>query len=174
MAIILIVLVKLVELLNKLSKAVGLESALSAFVLILLVITGFVLLCYGAGSLVHTKVGGWSFDKFEKLILAQVPGYRIIKNIIIGVSEEKVKSYKPALIQLGPKGTAIMGFVMEENGNETITVFVPNSPVLTMGNIYIVEKNRVTLLESGYLDMFNCISEWGTGSGKVVGTVNIM
>lgn len=173
LAAIVVVLEKIVELLNMLAKSLGLDSSLSAGLVIVLALAGLILLCYGVGSLVHTRIGGWSFDKFEKLLLSQIPGYRIVKNVFIGVSGENVKAYKPALIKLGPDGVAVFGYIMEYNENGSITVYVPNSPVLTIGAIYIVEENRVTLLDSGHLTMINCISEWGIGSSKVVGATQL-
>lgn len=172
-AAIVVVMAKIVELIELLAKSLGLDSFLSAGLVIVLALAGMIILCYGVGSLVHTKIGSWSFDKFEKLLLTKIPGYRIIKNIFIGVSGENVKAYKPALIKLGPDGAAVFGFIMEYNENGTITVFVPHSPLLTVGTIYIVEKNRITLLESGHLAMINCLSEWGTGSSKVLGTTEM-
>lgn len=172
-AAIVVVLARIVELIELLAKSLGLDSFLSAGLVIVLALAGMILLCYGVGSLVHTRIGSLSFDKFEKLLLTKIPGYRIIKNIFIGVSGENVKAYKPALIKLGPDGAAVLGFIMEYNENGTITVFVPHSPVLTVGTIYIVEENRVTPLESGHLTMINCLSEWGTGSSKVLGTTEM-
>ncbi|NNK96813.1 MAG: DUF502 domain-containing protein [Desulfobacterales bacterium] len=172
-AAIIVVLAKIIELIELLAKSLGLDSYLSTSIVIVLALAGIILLCYGIGSLVHTRIGSWSFDKFEQLLLTKIPGYRIIKNIFIDVSGENVKAYKPALLKLGSDGTAVLGFIMEYNENGTTTVFVPHSPVLTVGTIYVVENNRVTPLESGHLAMINCLSEWGTGSSKVLGTTEM-
>lgn len=172
-AAIVVVLARIIELIEMLAKSLGLDSYLSISLVIVLALAGIILICYGVGSLVHTRIGSWSFDKFEQLLLTKIPGYRIIKNTFIDVSGENVKAYKPALIKLGLDGAAVLGFMMEYNENGTITIFVPNSPVLTVGTIYIVEENRVTPLESGHLAMINCLSEWGTGSNKVLGTTEM-
>ena len=172
-AAIIVVLARIVELIEMLAKSLGLGSFLNAGLFIVLALAGITLLCYGVGSLVHTRIGSWSFDKFEKLLLTKIPGYRIVKNIFIGISGENVKAYKPALIKLGPDGAAVLGFIMEYNQNGTVTVFVPHSPVLTVGTIYVVEKNQATLLDSGHIAMINCLSEWGTGSNKVLGNTEM-
>ena len=63
----------------------------------------------------------------------------------------------------------MFGYVMEENDNGSVTVFVPAVPTLTMGSLHVVSRERVTLLESGSIDVSNCISQWGVGSKKILG-----
>lgn len=46
------------------------------------------------------------------------------------------------MIQLHDAGTAAVGFVMEENGNDTVTVFVPSTPAFTMGQVYLVTREQ--------------------------------
>ena len=107
------------------------------------------------------------YEKFETSVLNQVPGYPIIANIAKGFTEGEV-SYPPELIELHGPGAAVLGFVMEEHDNGRSTIYVPSVPVLTVGNIYLVESKRITLLESGAATVADCISQWGVGSGKVV------
>jgi uncharacterized membrane protein len=167
-AIIFVLLVKVVEILRIVAKTVGLDSAFGAGVAIFLSLVLLLFLCYAAGYVVRTKIGAWSFDKFEKKLLLQIPGYQIISNILKGLVEEQTKEYKPALIQLGPPGTSVLGFVMEENDNDTLTVFVPSVPAITIGGLHIVERKRVNMLEASHLEVVNCITEWGAGSNKFI------
>jgi len=57
---------------------------------------------------------------------------------------------------------------MEEHDNGLLTVFVPSTPVLTVGNLYIVEPERVTRLTAGASEVADCISQWGMGSKKII------
>lgn len=168
-AVIIVVIAKLVEVLELVAKSMGFESSFGTGAALLLALIFLVFVCYGAGYLVQTQVGAWTFERFEKTVLLQVPGYRIIGGILKGFAEDKVESYQPALVQLGPPGTAVLGFIMDENDNDTMTLFVPTVPALTVGGLHIVERSRATLLEASHLDIVNCITEWGTGSNKVIG-----
>jgi uncharacterized membrane protein len=170
-AVIIIVLVKLVEIQEKVAKAVGLHSTFGASLAIILSLVLLLAICYGVGVLVHTQLGALSFNKFEKSVLLQIPGYSIISNILKGFAEEQVESYLPALIQLGQEGTGVLGFVMEKNDNDTITVFVPSVPAITIGSLHIVERKRVTFLEASHLEIVNCITEWGVGSNKFISRI---
>ena len=173
LAVIVVVLAKLVEILEIVTKTIGLHSNFGAGLAVILALVFLLALCYGAGVLIHTQIGAWSFNKFEQSVLLQIPGYKIISNILKGFAEEQIEAYRPALIQLGQAGTAVLGFVMEENDNKTVTVFVPSVPAIAVGKLYIVEQNRVTLLDASHLDVVNCITEWGVGSSKVVGNVEL-
>ena len=62
----------------------------------------------------------------------------------------------------------MLGFVMEENDNGSVTVFVPAVPTLIMGALHIVSRERVTMLEFGSIDVSNCICQWGIGSKKIL------
>lgn len=173
-AVIIVILAKLVELLDHVAKTVGFHSTFGAGLAIFLSLVLLLAICYGVGVLVHTKIGALSFTKFEQSVLLQMPGYRIISNILKGFAQEQVEAYRPALIQLGQAGTAVLGFVMEENDNDTITVFVPSVPAMTVGALHIVERNRVSLLEVKHREIVNCITEWGIGSNKIVGNKKII
>lgn len=168
-AIIIVVIAKLVEVLEKIAKSIGLHTNFGAGLAIILALVFLLLLCYVAGALVHTQIGALSFDKFEKKLLLRIPGYRIISNILKGFAEEQIEAYRPALIQLGPPGIEVLGFVMDEKDNDTLTVFVPSIPAITIGALHIVERNRVTLLDASHLGIVNCIAEWGVGSSRFIG-----
>jgi uncharacterized membrane protein len=167
-AVLIVIIAKLIDILELIAKAVGLQSATGAGLAVILALFILLGLCYGVGSLVHTRIGDLSFEKFEKTLLQQIPGYSIVRNILRGFTGEQIEAYKPAMIQLGLPGTAVIGFVMEENDNGTITVFVPNVPAIAVGALHIVDRERVTLLEASQLETITCISEWGIGSNKLI------
>jgi len=59
---------------------------------------------------------------------------------------------------------------MEGNDNGSVTVFVPSSPAITVGTVYIVKRSRVTILEAGTMEIAVCLSQWGIGSRKILDT----
>lgn len=169
LAILIIILAKLIEILNNVAKLTGLNSTLGAAFAVILAVLLTLLICYITGSLLYTRFGAASFYKLEKKILMQIPGYLIIKNILKGFTEGQIEAYKPVMIEPGQPGVMVLGFAMEENDNDTITVFVPSVPAATIGGLYIVEKSRVKLLEASHMQTINCITEWGIGSNKLFG-----
>ena len=167
-AIILLLLAKIVEILETIAKPLNLQSATSVVGAIILALLLVLLLCFVVGAFVRTKLGSWSLERFERTILKQIPGYEIISNVLKGFAEKRT-AYRAALVRLYGPGTGVLGFVMEENDNGRVTVFVPSIPTLTVGSLHIVDRERVTMLEAGSIDVTNCISQWGIGSQKILG-----
>jgi len=137
--------------------------------IVLIGITGLlliILVSYLVGILVRTKAGAWLQQNLEKKLLDNIPGYKIINRILKGYVENN-NDYQPALVRLFDTETEVIGLVMEKNSNGKLTVFIPSTPVITMGKIYIVSAEQVTLLDVNHLDLVNCITEWGVGSNKL-------
>lgn len=163
-----LLLVKMVELLELVGKQLGLESNLGTGAVVLLAMIFLLAVVYLFGALVRTRIGSWTHEKLEQKVLQQIPGYNIVSSVLKGFVETN-DNYLPVMIRLYDSDTAVLGFAMEKNDNGTITVFVPSTPVLTMGNVYIVAPERVTPLEASHIDMVSSITDWGVGSNKVVG-----
>jgi uncharacterized membrane protein len=170
-AIIVLLLAKIVEILESIAKPLNLQSVTSVVGAIILALLLVVLLCFAVGAFVRTKLGSWSLERFEGTILKQIPGYEIISNALKGFAEKRT-AYRAALVRLYGPGTGVLGFVMEENDNRSVTVFVPSVPTLTVGSLHVVDRERVTMLEAGSIDVTNCISQWGIGSQKIIGNTH--
>ena len=167
-----LILFQFLEIVKTFAEFIGLDSRTGAGVAIVVALFLLLGICYGIGMLVRTRIGAWSFERVEKKLLQHVPGYRITSNILKGFAGTQ-KSNPPVLARLSAPGVAVFGLVIEENDNDTLTVFVPTAPAMTVGNLHIVSRDRVTYLEADMLDLVNCVTEWGTGSKKLLGTIPI-
>lgn len=168
LAVLVLLLAKLVEGLQVVGASLNLESALGAAAAIVLACLLLVLVCLGAGAIVRTRIGLWSYKKFEQTILQRIPGYELLANILKGFAKEK-DAYPAVMVCLHGPGSAVFGLVMEEHQNGVLTVFLPSAPALTVGSLHVVERDRVTFLDASTADVANCISQWGIGSEKVLG-----
>jgi uncharacterized membrane protein len=74
---------------------------------------------------------------------------------------------RDAVLRISEKEEII---VMKENDNGSLTVFVPSVPTLTAGSLPAVDRERVTMLDAGSIDVTNCISPWGIGPRKILGS----
>ena len=151
---------------------VGMDTGDNVWARTLLALLLLIAICYAIGALVRTRIGSLSFERIERKLLQHVPFYKIISNILKGFAEADM-AYPPVLAQLSAPGAAVLGVVVEENANNTLTVFVPTSPAMTIGNLHILSRDRVTYLDASTLDLVNCVTEWGIGSGKLIGTAGI-
>jgi uncharacterized membrane protein len=172
LAVIILLLAEIVGILEKIAESLQVQTATGVIGAVILALLLVVTICFIVGAMVRTRLGAWSFERFERKILFQIPGFAIISNALKGFAEKRT-AYRAALVQLYGPGTGVLGFVMEENDNHSVTVFIPSVPTLTMGSLHIVDRERVTMIEAGSIDVTNCISQWGIGSQKILGGTRI-
>ena len=167
------ILAKLFGFLKKLSEPLApylsSNSYLATLLLIILTLVTLLALCYLFGALVNTQLGSLSFERIETRMRNIIPGYEIIAGLLRGIAGHSM-SYPPALVTLSAPGTAVLGFVMEDEGDEYLTIFVPTAPVMTAGAIHIIERSRVQLIEASSMDAANCITQWGMGLKQLRGS----
>lgn len=169
LAIIVLLLAKIVEILNNFAESLGLQSTVGAGLAFIIGFLFLLVLCFTFGALLRTQIGAWSFERIESKVFNKIPGYEIIKNVLKGFAENKA-AYPMAMVRLYESETAVLGFVTAENNNGTVTVFVPSSPAITVGSLYVVGREQVTILEVGTKDFVDCISTWGLGSRAFIGS----
>ena len=166
-AIVIVLFDKVLEILDLITKTVGLDSYLSAGAAVVLALVLLIAAIYVIGTLVRTRIGSWTYEKIEQKLLIQVPGYKIVSSILKGFVE-KNDEYRPVLVKPFESDTAVIGFVMDTNADGTVTVFSPSSPLVTVGNIYVVNAERVTPIDASHIEAISCISDWGVGTAKLL------
>lgn len=158
------------KLLDGLSPYLSTSSLLGIGLLLLVTILTLLSLCFLFGVFVNTGIGALLIKRMSTGLSENIPGYNIISNLMSGMAGGKM-SYPPALITLFAPGSASLGFVMEDVGGEYLTVFIPLAPIMTVGAIHLVERNRVQLIEGSSINAANCVTQWGMGLEKFRGTV---
>lgn len=145
-----------------LSDELGLTTNQSRIIAVLLAIPCFFALCIFLGWLIRTRFGALTFDFLESRLLSQIPGYGIVANLLRGFADRQ-SNYPAALVDLTGQGVSVPGFIMEDDGGDRLTVFVPLAPLMTMGSVYIVVRERVEALEDATIETANTIGQWGIG-----------
>ena len=133
----------------------------------ILAVLSLLVVCYLIGMFINTRIGAWSFERIENRVLKQVPLYKTVSTLLKGYAAQEEK-LTPALIQLGAPGSTQMGFIVEDIDDSSTAVFIPTIPLLTIGNLHVVEKDRVNPLDVGHLEYIEVLSEWGIGAKKLL------
>jgi uncharacterized membrane protein len=137
------------------SRFIGVAVADVASILILL------LLCFLVGLLVKTSVGNalWLLISRE---LDRIPGYRMLGRVSRIMFDHQDPRGSPVLVQRGQSKQ--IGFMVEENSAEEMTVFFPSAPSPFSGNIMIVKANTVEMLNVPAADVARVIATFGAGT----------
>lgn len=166
-AIVVFLVLEVFRLLGEVAKPLALHSRFAAALVVIAGLAGLVVVCFLLGSLIRTRLGSTTFDTVERKFLNRLPIYEPVANLLRGFAR-KSEGYQPALVALLGPGTGIFCLIMEDNGDGTVTVFVPSAPTMAVGMVHVVQKDRVTMLNANLSDISTCISQWGVGSRKIL------
>jgi uncharacterized membrane protein len=124
-------------------------------------------LCFLVGLAVRTGLGRWMQQKLDTNLLSRIPGYTQIRDLALQVAgDTQQKAWKPALVRFDDG--LVQAFLVEECSDELVTVFVPAIPSVLTGEVYIVDRERVHLLDVPFATALKSISHWGAGSKELV------
>jgi uncharacterized membrane protein len=74
---------------------------------------------------------------------------------------------KSGLLTVDP-GIEAFVLVIEDHGDNHLTVFIPGSPNPASGNVQIVRKDLVRMLNVRMTNISSALQQWGMGSAKVL------
>ena len=159
-AIISVFILQLYQLLEKVNKMAGIHTMLGGLAAVAAALLIVLVLLYAIGLAVQTRLGNLTQEKIEKSIVKFVPGYSIISNILRGFSSN-INAYPPVTVELYGKGIRSIAFIMEENPDGALTLFVPSTPAITVGNIIVADADKVTRLDTSSKSAAEWLAQWG-------------
>ena len=126
--------------------------------LILLIITAFLV-----GTILRYSIAKKAVEAFESNLLVKLPGYTIIRSLTRRFSgNEDTEAFRPALMSMPMESYAVV-FIIEELADGFYSVLVPMSPTPGAGNVLVVPRDRITLLNASTVAVFDAMSRWGEG-----------
>ncbi len=118
-------------------------------------------LCFVTGLMLQTRVGAFMRDWLNRHVGDRIPMYNALSSLTQRFAGNEGESFKPVEIDLYGSDTRLIGFEIEKLPNERLAVFVPSAPVSTVGNIYVVPRNRISPLQASVADTLSAITQWG-------------
>ena len=123
--------------------------------------------CFLVGAAVRTAAGRAARERVEKSLFSRLPGFALLQSLtqqLAGYGQDKV--WKPALVEI--EDALVPGFVIEELADGRITVFVPSVPTPLAGAVYVLDHQRVHMLDVPFTQAVSVISRWGAGAHELV------
>ena len=147
----------------------GSQAAHFPLIFALLIVLG---ISFVFGLAMITQRGQATGSWLERKLLFRVPGYAAVRAIVGGLANAKREGVvKPGLLTLDP-GIEAFVLVIEDHGDDYLTVFIPSSPNPGSGNVQIVRKNLVRALNVRITNISSALQQWGMGSAKVLAKHN--
>jgi len=130
---------------------------------LLIVILG----CFAVGAATRSKSGRAAKRKLERTVFARIPGYDLFRGLTQQlVGEGREDTWKPVLAEI--EDALVPAFIIEELEDGRCTVFVPSVPSPFAGAVYVLSKERVHPVNATFLQTFQVLSRWGSGSKDLV------
>jgi uncharacterized membrane protein len=123
--------------------------------------------CFLVGAAVRTRTGGAIRERIERGFFGRIPGYALFRSLtqrLAGQSDEI--AWKPVLAEI--EDALVPAFIVEELADGRFTVFVPSVPTPFAGAVYILNRERVHLVDVPFTKAIQSVSRWGAGSGELV------
>jgi len=125
-----------------------------------------ILICFGVGLLIRTRVGQLIGDWLEQHLLGKIPGFLLIRGMVRQFAGKKdEQSFEPALVEI--EEALVPAFIIEKHPDGQFTVFVSSSPTPMAGAIYILQPERVHPVDLPLRKAMVCVTKWGAGAAEM-------
>jgi uncharacterized membrane protein len=108
----------------------------------------FLSICIVAGLLVRISFLRRVSERMDRKLNDLVPGYSQLRSQATkkaGVGKEEEPLFEACLVKV--QELSQPGYIVEENADGTDTVFVPQAPAFTSGQVYVVDPSRIKKLD---------------------------
>lgn len=134
----------------------------SGFLAALLIVA----VCFVAGIVASTTLGRRAADLLQDRVLAKVPGYDLIRNLSRRIAGDDVgTAFAVCLAEVGEG--LVPALVIEEHPDGRYTVFVPAVPTPGVGALYIMDRERVNIIDVPLSQAIEVLTRWGMGSTRL-------
>lgn len=127
---------------------------------------------FGFGLVMTSRRGLAACRWIEERLLFRVPGYAAVRAIVGGLADTKGEGVVKSGLLTIDEGMEAFVLVVEDHGDGRLTVFVPGSPNPASGNVQVVRKDLVRILNVRMTEIGTVLQQCGVGSAKVLAKVN--
>ena len=111
------------------------------------------------------SLGHW----IERTVLSRLPGYEALKSLTAGFAEAgKAGAFRAAVLTSSEEDRELV-YVIEDHGEDHLTVLLPWAPTAFAGSVKIVDRKRVEMLDANLGDVSKVLSHWGVGANGLLG-----
>ena len=110
-------------------------------------------------------LGRW----IERNVFGRLPAYDALKSLTTGFAEAGKDGAFKAAVLVSADGERQLVYVIEDHGEDHLTVLLPLAPAAFAGSVKIVDRKRVELLDANLGDVSKVLSHWGVGTRELQG-----
>jgi uncharacterized membrane protein len=164
------ILKKLIEVTQPLTQNMPFSPLANSILAVLTVVLVVIAVFFIAGLLLNTFWGSVVKNWIEIKIFERIPMYSTVKGLTQRFAGIESSDFPVAEVDLYGSDSRVLGIVIEQLPDDRLMVYIPISPVVTVGQLHIVPKNCVKELDASLPNTITCISQMGLEAGKLYKT----
>ena len=125
------------------------------------------LIFFVSGFLLKTYLGNRFKKWLERTILENIPFFKTINHVIQQITGTEKGNYAAVEISLFGNENKLLGVHTDTLPDGRFVVYVPFSPVVNVGHVYLVSKENVKILDIKLKDFMDIITKIGFESNKI-------
>jgi uncharacterized membrane protein len=161
--------VTLVEYTTPLTSWMPFHPAVNALIASGAAIAATVVIFFFAGLLVNTLWGRAVRRFTEEKIFSRIPMYSALKGLTQRFAGIENSGFPVVEVDLYGSGCRVLGVAVEDLPDGRRAIYVPSSPIATVGQMMVAPQEAVTELDASLRDMFTSVSQMGIETTKLYG-----
>lgn len=121
-------------------------------------------ICFFTGLIVRTRLGNAARRWFNEKVAGRIPMYKALTSLTERFAGIEGKEFTPVEVEIHGHDVRSIGFMIEELPDGRATVFIPTAPMATVGNLYVVPKDKLRRLDASVNQTIAAVTQWGVES----------
>lgn len=157
----------LIEVTRPLTTGFPFGAFVNALLAVLIAALVIVAICFVAGFLLSTFLGRTAKNWVETRVLERVPMYSTLRGLTQRFAGMENADYPVVEADLFGSGSRVLGVLVDELVDGRKVVYVPSSPMVTIGQLHILSASHVTETDLSMAETIGCLSQMGLESRKL-------
>ena len=145
---------------------------INTLIAVLIVVAAIIMVCFIAGFTLNTLWGGIIKKWLEKNLLERIPMYSTLRGLTQRFAGIEDADYPVVEADLYNSDDRVLGVLVDDLPDGRQVIYVPSSPVVTIGQLHIVPKHRITVTDLSMTETIGCISQMGFETNKLYKKIN--
>jgi uncharacterized membrane protein len=154
----------LVDIAEPLTEGLPFDPAVNAMIGIVIAVVAATLICFVTGLAARTALGEKIKAWLDATVLSKIPMYTIAKNLTGHMAGAGDTQFTPAEVDLYGADSRTLGLIVDELPDGRMAIFIPAAPMATVGQVHILPRTRVHILNTTLGATITSISQWGVGT----------
>lgn len=145
----------------------------NAMIAVLIVASAIIGTCFIAGFLLNTFFGATVKNWLERNLLERIPMYSTLRGLTKSLAGIDGADYPVVEVNLYGSDSRVLGVLVDRLPDERLVVYVPSSPVVTVGQLHILPRTHIKETELSMVETIGCLSQMGLEANKLYSDASV-